>query len=286
MQEEALRWVEARVTPAGPIELAHDKPWSRVWKVPLADDDAAWFKVCAPVQAFEPRLTAALHGRWPDRIVDVIAHDEERAWLLLADGGTPVGAYGNAPDAWAAALPLYAELQRGEVEHVGAHLDGGVTDRRLERLPALYEDMLRRELPLEPEECEVLRRFARVFAELCRELEGPAVPETVQHDDLHIGNVYAKDERMLILDWGDASMAHPFFSLARGGDEWPARLRRAYLEPWGPGLDETLELALRVGSFAYVFGFLRLWDHLDETAREHYRAALPRMLRRAVASAA
>lgn len=42
-----------------------------------------------------------------------------------------------------------------------------------------------------------------------------------------------------------------------------------------------LDLALPVGSFVYAFGFLRLWDHLDEVARVRYGSALPRLLGRA-----
>src|SRR5437660_7138514 len=40
----------------GPIETAHDRPWATVLRVPVADG-VVWFKACAPVQAFEPRLT-------------------------------------------------------------------------------------------------------------------------------------------------------------------------------------------------------------------------------------
>ena len=84
-----------------------------------------------------------------------------------------------------------------------------------------------------------------------------------------------------MLDWGDTAVSHPFFSLARADDEWDDGLRAAYLEPWGEGLAEALELALPLGSFAYAFGFLRLWDHLDEAGRERYRDSMPRILRRA-----
>jgi hypothetical protein len=35
----------------------------------------------------------------------VLAYDERRAWLLLADAGMPVGAAGNPPQAWLAAWP-------------------------------------------------------------------------------------------------------------------------------------------------------------------------------------
>lgn len=275
------RWASAHVRAAGPLQLVHDRPWSRVWKIPLSGDDAAWLKACAPVQAFEPTLTWSLHRRWPDRIVEVLACDPVRARLLLADAGTPVGAFGNWPDAWAVALPLYAELQRGEVEHVPEHLAAGVTDRRLHLLPALYEDMLTRHLPLEPDEIAALGRFAPRFAEMCSDLAVHGIPQTVQHDDLHAGNVYEKDGRVLILDWGDSSIAHPFFSLARADDEWDARLTAAYLEPWGHGLEEALQVALVIGSFAYAFGFLRVWDHMRAEERGPYADVLPRLLRRA-----
>lgn len=294
---EAEPWIRQHLPAAGPPELVHDKAWSRVWRVPLPGGEAAWFKACSPVQAFEPALTAALYGRWPDRVVEVVARDVERAWLLLADAGTPVGALGNPPEAWAAALPLYGELQRGEAEHAAGHLAAGVTDRRLGMLPALYDDMLARELPVEPDEIAALRRFAPRFAALCAELDARGIAETIQHDDLHLANVYAQDDRMRILDWGDATIAHPFFSLVvtfrflaevnrlEPGDPWFERLRDVYLEPWGPGLADTFELAQRVGAFAHVFGWLRLRDHLPPSDRWSM-TSLPAILRRALATAA
>src|SRR5439155_15736889 len=151
----------------------------------------AWFKACAPVQAFEPRLTAGLARRWPDRVAEVLGHDEARTWLLLADAGTPLGESGNTPENWLTALPRYAELQRGEVAHAAEHLAHGVPDLRLSTLPARYADLLRHELPIAAGEIDRLRAFAPRFAELCAELAAHGVAETVQHDDLHMANVYA-----------------------------------------------------------------------------------------------
>ena len=130
----AEEWIRTHAEPIGAIELAHERPWATVMRVPLADG-VAWFKSCGPVQAFEPRLTSGLFSRWTDRVAEVLAHDEERAWLLLADAGTPVGAFGNPPEAWLAALPLYAELQRGEVALTQDHLRDGVPDLRISTLP-------------------------------------------------------------------------------------------------------------------------------------------------------
>ncbi|HEY2935254.1 MAG TPA: phosphotransferase [Gaiellaceae bacterium] len=287
-------WIRRQVEPVGAIETAHERPWATVLRVPLAEG-VAWFKACAPVQAFEPRLTAGLFARWPDRVARVLGHDEERAWLLLADAGTPIGVFGNSPEAWLVALPLYAELQRGEAAHAHEHLTHHVPDLRVATLPERYEDLLQHDLPLESEEIGRLRRFAARFAELCHELAAHDVPETVQHDDLHMANVYAQGDRLRLLDWGDASISHPFASLVvtfrfleelnklPPADPWFPRLRDAYLEPWGRGLAGTFALAIRVGTFAHTFAWARQRDHLPEEARTDFDRWFPIVLRRAVA---
>ncbi len=287
-------WIRAHVEPVGAIEVEHERPWATVLRVPLAEG-VVWFKACAPVQAFEPRLTAGLFARWPDRVTEVLGHDEERAWLLLADAGTPIRVFGNPPEAWLVVLLVYAELQRGEAANTHDHLTHHVPDLRVATLPARYEDLLRHDLPLASDEIDRLRRFAPRFAELCGELTAHDVPETVQHDDLHMANVYAQGERLRLLDWGDASISHPFASLVvtfrfleeinklSPADPWFARLRDAYLEPWGHGLAGTFALAIRVGTFAHAFAWARQRDALPEEARTEFDKRFPIVLRRAVA---
>ena len=263
-------------------------------RVPVAEG-VAWFKACAPVQAFEPRLSAELFARWPDRVGEVLAHDEERAWLLLADAGTPVAVYGNPPEAWLQALPRYAELQRGETAQAGDHLARGVPDLRLAALPIRYEQLLARDLPLDADELADLHALAPTFAALCDELAGCGVPDTIQHDDLHMANLYERNGLLRVLDWGDASVAHPFFSLVvtfrfleertglPHGDPWFSRLRDAYLEPWGRGLDGTFALALRVGWMAHACAWARQRDYLPEGARAEHDPWFAHVLRRALA---
>jgi hypothetical protein len=262
--------------------------------VPIANG-SAWFKACGPVQAFEPALTAALFARWPDRVSEVLAHDEGRSWLLLADGGEQIKALGNPPEMWLVALPLYAELQRGEAARSDEHLAHHVPDLRVASLPTRYETMLRGELPLESHELTRLRGFAASFTKLCDELEGFRLPETIQHDDLHLTNVYAKGERLRILDWGDSSIGHPFTSLVvtfrfleefnrlSPTDPWFTRLRDADLEPWGGGLAESFALALRVGAFAHTIAWARQRGALPEQARPEFAKGFSIVLRRALA---
>jgi Phosphotransferase enzyme family len=290
---DAEDWIRAHVEPVGPIETEHERPWATVLRVPVAGG-VAWFKACAPVQAFEPRLTAELFARYPDRVAEVLGYDEERAWLLLSDAGTTIGAFGNPPEMWLVVLPLYAEMQRGEAAHTHDHLAHGVPDLRVATLPARFGDLLRRELPIERAEVDRLRAFAPRFAELCDELLACDVPEAVQHDDLHMANVYAQGEQLRVLDWGDSSISHPFASLVvtfrfleevtklPAGDPWFSRLRDAYLEPWGHGLEDVFALAILVGSFAHAIASLRQRDHLPAKERAEFDRWFGVVLRRAI----
>jgi hypothetical protein len=286
-------WIRAHIEPTGAIETVHERTWATVWRVPTGAG-AVFFKACAAVQAFEPGLTAELSVRWPSDVPTVIAHDDPRGWLLLADAGAPIAAFGNPPEAWLRVLPRYAELQRGEASRTADHLSCGVPDLLLATLPARFDDLLRSDLPLEAGEIARLRSYAPRLATEANELAGAGIPDSIQHDDLHMGNVYALDDGLRVLDWGDSSISHPFASLVvtfrfleqvnglRRDDPWFARLRDAYLERWGSGLIETFELALRVGAVAHAIARKRQRDFQPESARAGADGEYSVVLRRAL----
>jgi hypothetical protein len=85
----------------------------------------------------------------------------------------------------------------------------GVPDRRLATLPSAY-DQLVDALPGN----EKLRAMAPAVVELCEELASFRLPELLQHDDLHDGQVYVRSGAHRVLDWGDACISHPFFTLS------------------------------------------------------------------------
>lgn len=260
-------------------------------------DGIAWFKACQPQQAFEARLTGELARRWPDRVAHVLGVELARGWLLTADAGRSIGSLGNPPELWARILPRYAELQMGERAFVDDHLAHGVLDLRVAGLPARYASLLERELPLEAEEVATLRRFERRFAELCSEVDAESPGDTIQHDDLHVNGVWIRDTEMRVMDWGDTSIGHPFFSLyvtfrflemadhggLAPGDPWFVRLRDAYLEPWGGAtLVPAFERAIRLAAFAHAIAWLRHRDPLTADARADFDTDYAVVLRRAI----
>jgi aminoglycoside phosphotransferase (APT) family kinase protein len=185
-------------------------------------------------------LTVALASRWPDRVVEVVEHGDE--WFLARDAGRQLL---DDTEPWPEVMRLYAELQQGEAAHADEHVAAGVPDLRLARLPERYAELMERD--------ERLRAFQPRFAELCVELASRGIPETIQHDDLHQWNVYVRDGRPRILDWGDSSVGHPYFSLvATLRHVHDKGVTRAFLDAWG-GDEDTLSLALRVGRIAHAF---------------------------------
>jgi hypothetical protein len=289
---EADAWVRSCVPTRSSLALFQEEPWASVYRAPIVGG-WVWFKVCAERQAFEVPLTSGLSARWAC-VTDVIAHDADRRWLLMADAGSTFRETGNPPERWLDLLPAYAELQLGETARVDEHLASGVPDLRLSRLPELLDELVGATLPIDDHERAQLARLRQGFAVTCGEVAAAGVRETVQHDDLHMNNAYIKGAEMRILDWGDASIGHPFFSLFETfrflvelnglppDDPWFGRLRDAYLEPWGGDHRETFEMALRLGAVSRAIAWLHQREALPDAARSAFDDGFDTMLRLAI----
>jgi hypothetical protein len=296
VSSDAEAWANEHVTPVGSIALVSDEPWAKVSRI-AADSGTVWLKECAPVQGFEPRLSAELFARWPDRVAPVLAVDVERGWLLLGDAGTQLRELENPLETWLTILPEYAEMQRGEAAHAREHVAQGVPDLRPLALIERHEAWLRDGEPLDDDGRAALGSFTSRFATMCETLDAADVPSSVQHDDLHGTNVYVSAGGNRVIDWGDASIAHPFFSLVVTfrdlrevhhialDDPWFARLRDAYLEPWGPGYNDLFALALRIGAIAHAIAWQRQRDALPTAARASFDEAYEDVLRDAIDAA-
>jgi hypothetical protein len=238
--QSAHGWILAELerlglAPTGPIEQPHVRPWSTVLRVPTGGGDL-WFKANMPALAREAAVVSVLVRRRPDCVPELLAADLERGWMLLGDGGTRLREAGLDVACWEEVLARYAQLQLDLVADRDELLAAGAPDRRLAVLPVLYEELVAGEHPLlQDEELTRLRTLTPRIAELCEELAAFGLPETIQHDDLHDGQVFVRDGRYLFFDWAEACVAHPFFTLTVTlgvlGNE-PERFRDAYLEPW------------------------------------------------------
>jgi len=234
---------------AGEMEQPHVRPWSTVLRVPTTEGDL-WFKANIPLLAFEAGVVQTLAARRADLVPMLLAADLERGWMLQGDGGTRLREIVERTGdfrVWERILPLYAELQMDVAADEGTLLRLGVPDRRLAALPAQFDEVLGDDEALGTLTGEERRRLEtlapRVGADAA-ELAAYGIPETIQHDDLHDGQIFVQGDRFLFFDWGDSCVSHPFFTmvvtlavLAWRLDvphEDPAleAFRDAYLEGW------------------------------------------------------
>jgi len=274
----------------GAAEQPHIRPWSTVLRVPTTGGDV-WFKANIPLLAYEAAVVDLLAVRRPDCVPGLLATDLDRGWMLMADGGERLREIVERErelGRWLDALPRYGRLQIDMAAELDRLLGLGLPDRRLDTLASQYEDLIGRVDTVTDDEGRRLSALVPRIAELCERLASVGVPETIQHDDLHDGQIFVRDGRYLFFDWGDACVSHPFFSmsvtlqgqLAWGlddveGSEDIAPYRDAYLEPfrgfagWSE-LQAAHEIALRLGWICRALNVHRFASGLPAPYREEH----------------
>lgn len=262
---EAMGWVDARLADAGrprtgEVDQVHVRPWSTAIKVPTGAGPV-WFKANTEELKHEALVTLLLARRVPDRVPPLIADDPERGWMLMEDAGTrlrEVIAEERDLSRWVDVLDGAADIARAMEPDVEQLLAAGVPDFRLAVLPERYAALVG--------SADVEQRYRDAVPwvrEMAEELASYDVTETLQHDDLHDGQVFVRGDRQLILDWGDAVISHPFFTLSvtlQGVVSWGlddvegsvdiAPLVAGYLrryDPDRPELADAVPLAMRLG---------------------------------------
>ncbi|MCY3835654.1 MAG: hypothetical protein OXF83_04330 [Anaerolineaceae bacterium] len=263
------------------IAAPRQRPWSIVYEVLCDDGRRCFAKASAPQLRYESALTATLAEWEPGFVPAVLARDDERGWLILADAGRPLRELTDGAEIlplWRRFLPRFAATQRRLQQRETELLLLGIPDRRLEQLPlrlrALIEgeqaERLQADLPvaggrdenalgekLSVEEWQTLCQSVPKFAEECAHLAECGIAPSLHHDDFHDGNLFIQGVGHLVLaDWGESALAHPFFSLRVALRYLAFRLEiapnaaelielaDAYLAVWGEPQQLRAQLAL------------------------------------------
>jgi hypothetical protein len=282
----AVDWVDERLGElgrerTGEVEQPHVRTWSTVLRVPTARGPV-WFKANTESLRHEVLVVDSVSSRVPERVPALLGRDLDRGWMLMADAGDRLRevvveeqSLARWHDVLEGVADLHHALEPDAVELVAA----GVPDLRLAGLVDRYADLVARPW-VEPRFREATPRVR----DLVDELASYGVTDTLQHDDLHDGQVFVKDGRNLVLDWGDAVVSHPFFTMSvtlEGGvawglddvegseDIWPyVDSYLARYAPDRPELRDAVPPALRLGWVC------RALNNPDVSGEEHTRTRL------------
>ena len=307
---QASSWIHDQlekqgITVAGQIEQPHVRPWSTVLRVSTSAGNY-FFKATSSVLMHEAAITQALSHWFPANTPTLIATDLQRGWMLMSDGGVRLREILTADRDirhWEKLLPIFAELQIELVSHIQLLLAMGIPNRQLETLPAQYEQLLvdRTVLLIDQPEGLTIGEYHRLcdflphFKVLCEKLAGYQIPESIHHGDFHDGNIFITNGRYIFFDWGDSSIAHPFFCLrtvfvsmentlqVENNDPGFERLRDAYLEPWTryqprEQLLAGFKLAQILSSISSALGWYRVISSMEASQRKDYVEAIPSLL--------
>jgi hypothetical protein len=240
-----------------------------------------WLKAPGPGTVFEVALYELLGKVVPQRIPPPIAVDVDRGWVLLPDGGPTLHSQLDELDLVAAlvtVLPQYGQLQRDLAPHVDELVSVGVADMRPAIMPARFDEAVAAVEARSARPVTAVREMRATYVDWCARLGESRVAPSIDHNDLHLSNIFYTGDQARFYDWGDSVVAHPFASmlvtlavvrmqLGAGADDTAVtRPRDAYLEVWSDlaphaELVAEQELACRVGKVARAL----TWDRALRT---------------------
>jgi len=262
----AHAWIDDRLAAlelarTGDVEQPHVTDWSTVMRVPT-DGAPVWFKANDEAMAHEAAVLDLVASRSTGRVPPTLARDPRTGWMLLADAGPrlrDVIPEERSLARWYDVLEAYARIQLACEDDVDALLALGLPDCRLHTLPGAYAALLADLGDTDPR-----LPGPEAIGDLCARLAAFGIRDTVQHDDLHDGQVFLGSGVHQVLDWGDACVSHPFFTLAvtlEGVISWGvddvedsedlephlSAYLGPYAERYAGDLREAARLAMRLG---------------------------------------
>lgn len=235
------------------IEEVRVRPWSTVLRIRFGQM-ITYFKANRLGSTFEGPVLTLLARHWPEHTPPILGMDNAHSWILMKDAGESL--LDADPPLQIAELTLvlsqYAEMQKGLLSSLDELIVLGVPDRRLQRLPLLLEELLEgedlrfgRSTQEAASLCSSIRRSMAALRAVCGVLSHSSYSLTLDHGDIHVGNITKdRDRRLRLCDWGDACLTHPFCSICvaiegvlltvpeQERKNIESQLWAAYLKPW------------------------------------------------------
>ncbi len=254
------------------------------------------------------RLPTTLGPLWLKAVPSFFAHEGDILELLIDapvprllghDGGRILLADIDGTDRHHAELPecllmidLLVTLQSAWLGRSGELIPLGLPDWRGPALTrALVALVARRAGELELPDRSALEGFVGGLPERFAAIAACGIPEGLVHGDFHTGNLRGNDQRLTLLDWGDAGVGHPLLDQSAFLDRLPS----GYVEParahWHAAWRRLLPLAdvesaarllAPVAALRQALIYQRFLDGIEDAEHPYHRADVGIWLRRTV----
>jgi hypothetical protein len=180
-----------------------------------------YFKASYAKPPGEAAVMAPLLEQWPDHVVRPLMAETGRNWILHQDfdaqGMRPLD-----PAEYPGMASVMAGLQIESSETLDEWKNRGCPDQGLDYLSGFlgdsgpYEAVLSAtQSGLDGPDLERFRKAGEQLGARCDQLAGYSIPNTLVHQDFRAGNFYRQNDRLLISDWSDLVISHPFFCLSK-----------------------------------------------------------------------
>lgn len=301
-EQTAIHWACAR----GPVvaaALVSEAPWSRVYRL-RGGGAVRYLKTIATPRRVEVAATRALGRHFPALVPSYVDGDPAQGLLLLDDHG---GRELDSPrsDDLVAVIDAYARMQirAATIPELLAIPPTLALDSLVDRLSGLFAPTACVRSLLTADDVELAVRWLDRVGPRLAELVGraAALPWSVEHGDLHAGNIARRlDGSVVLLDWGDVVVGPVGLSLAGllGGCEAvvnavaadaPASPIGRYVELFEEASlasRDTLRAALPASAIAGSVRTLCDFELFSDTAEDSARAFIRQQVRVGLATLA
>ena len=223
--EKIITWAKEFINPnTFESELIVETPWSSVIKINTGNEHV-YLKQTPKYLFLEAEIIKLLCDKCDIKTIpSVIADNEqEHCFLMTKCGDISLRDHFDGKlqfDILKQAIISYKKLQHSTIEYIDELLAIGVPDWRLDKFPALYDELISNTEYLDDnnvtiEQQKQLHQYKGRVKSLCNELSNFGIIETLNHSDFHDNNLlYDKTNKTTaIIDLGETSVNHPLFSL-------------------------------------------------------------------------
>lgn len=299
---ETLSWISSElgklgITIEGPVEQIDLSCLSLVSRV-KTNLGHIYFKASAPAALpHESALTSYLHEQFPGKVPAALTFDPKYGLLMHEFKGRHIGSFegSDSYDIWARAITVYADLQLDCINKTEEIEKLDCSNRDIPHLLQMAKSILLKPTMLKAGNTaltdsdiqELLALMPRI-EDMGNRLQAYKIPYTIDHGDLYPSNIIQEsDGTIMIFDWAEASITHPFFSLLPFLRDLPDSLAdkkedilEAYLNKWTKfepmeRLKEAWELASYLGMLLQGVKFWEITNKIEPNCRHYDQPSIP-----------